>query len=197
MAKYSFEFKKKVVMEYLDGGSGYEFLSKKYIIPDKSIVRHWINSFKAFGDEGIMRSRQNKKYTFEYKLHVVELYLTTDVSYQELAIQEGITNYSMIANWVRYYRAAGPDGLRPRKRGRKKTLSTHKKDIKSKNEQDSAKDNTSIDTSAEHVKELEDELLKLRIENAFLKESRRLRLEEEAKMRERRESSPVSEDNSN
>ena len=51
--------------------------------------------------------------------------------------------------------------------------------------------------SAEHVKELEDELLKLRIENAFLKELRRLRLEDDAKMRERLESSVVSEDNSN
>ena len=56
---------------------------------------------------------------------------------------------------------------------------------------------TIIDTSAEHVKELEDELLKLRIENAFLKELRRLRLEDEAKMRERRESSTASEDSSN
>ena len=55
----------------------------------------------------------------------------------------------------------------------------------------------SVDTSAEHVKELEDELLKLRIENALLKELRRLRLKDQAKMRERQESSSVSEDNSN
>ena len=54
-----------------------------------------------------------------------------------------------------------------------------------------------VDTSAEHIKELEDELLKLRIENAFLKELRRLRLEDEAKMRERLESSAASEDSSN
>ena len=52
-------------------------------------------------------------------------------------------------------------------------------------------------TSAEHVKELEDELLKLRIENAFLKGLRRLRLEDEVKMRERQESSAASEDSSN
>lgn len=51
-----------------------------------------------------------------------------------------------------------------------------------------------VDTNAEHVKELEDELLKLRIENAFLKELRRLRLEDEAKMRERQKSSAASED---
>ena len=54
-----------------------------------------------------------------------------------------------------------------------------------------------VDTSAEHVKELEDELLKLRIEDAFLKELRRLRLEDEAKMRERHSSSTASEENSN
>ena len=52
------------------------------------------------------------------------------------------------------------------------------------------------DTSIEHVKELEDELLKLRIANAFLKELRRLRLEDEAKMRERHSSSTASEENS-
>jgi transposase len=56
---------------------------------------------------------------------------------------------------------------------------------------------TVVDTSVEHVKELEDELLKLRIENAFLKELRRLRLEDEAKMRDLHESSTASEDSSN
>ena len=47
------------------------------------------------------------------------------------------------------------------------------------------------------LKQLQDENLKLRIENAFLKELRRLRLEEEAHLNELRESSTVSEENSN
>jgi len=46
---------------------------------------------------------------------------------------------------------------------------------------------TSVDTSAEHIKKLEDELLKLRIENNHLKELRRLRLEEEALLKKQRE----------
>ena len=54
-----------------------------------------------------------------------------------------------------------------------------------------------IDTSAAHIKELEDENLKLRIENAYLKELRRLRLEEETLLKKQRESSTVSEDSSN
>ena len=51
-------------------------------------------------------------------------------------------------------------------------------------------------TSAEHIKQLEDENLKLRIENAYLKELRRLRLEEEALLKKQRESSTASEKNS-
>lgn len=57
--------------------------------------------------------------------------------------------------------------------------------------------NTEIDTRMEYVKELKDELLKLRIENAFFKEMRRLRLEDEAKMRKLQKSSAVFEDDSN
>ena len=47
------------------------------------------------------------------------------------------------------------------------------------------------------LKQLEDELLKLRIENAYLKELRRLRLEEEALLKKQRESSTASEDSLN
>ena len=97
----------------------------------------------------------------------------------------------MIANWVNRFRAAGPDALKPHKKGRKKTLNKPIENISIQTAE------TPVDVSAKHVKELEDELLKLRIENAFLKELRRLRLEDEAKMRERRSSSTASEESSN
>ncbi|WP_216365981.1 helix-turn-helix domain-containing protein, partial [Enterococcus cecorum] len=140
----------------------------------------------------LKRSRKKDFYSFEKKLSIVELYLSSEISYQDLALQEGITNPSMITNWVSRFRAAGPDALRPRKKGRKKTLNTT-----NGNTQNKPVEESSVDTSAEHVKELEDELLKLRIENAFLKELRRLRLEDEEKMRERHSSSTVSDENSN
>ena len=192
MAKYSFEFKKKIVTAYLHGEGGYTYLATKYAIPNKCMVPRWVKAYEELGDDGLRRSRQNIKYTFEYKLHVVELYLSNEVSYQELALQEGINNPAMLVRWVNDYRVAGPDALRPKKKGRKKSL----------NSKDNAKKYTSnetvpVDTSAERVKQLEDELLKLRIENAFLKELRRLRLEDEAKMRDLRESSTASEENSN
>ena len=190
MAKYSFEFKKEVVLAYLNGEGGKNFIAEKYGIPAPSNVKKWADNYKRFGDEGLLRSRQNEKYSFEYKLHVVELYLSSELSYQELALQEGILHPAQITKWVNDFQLAGPDALRRRKKGRKKTLNKPETVTQSDKE-------TLVDTSAEHVKELEDELLKLRIENAFLKELRRLRLEDEAKMRERHESSTVSEDSSN
>ena len=161
MAKYSFEFKKQVVSEYLSGRIGGNSLAQKYGI-NRSQLWRWINAYKEFGDEGLKRSRKKEKYSFEKKLFVVELYLSSEISYQELALQEGINNPSMISNWVNRFRIAGPDALRPRKKGQKKTLDKSKINNISQEVEEKT-----IDTSAEHVKELEDELLKLRIENAF------------------------------
>jgi len=191
MSKYSFEFKKKVVTSYLNGEGGYPTIAEKYGIPAFSNVKKWVHNYEKFGDAGLLRSRKNENYSFEDKLHMVELYLSSELTYQELALQEGILHPAQIQKWVNDFRIAGPDALRPRKKGRKKTLGKNKKDTIIQPVSD-----TTIDSSAEHVKELEDELLKLRIENAFLKELRRLRLEDEAKMRERHESSTASEENS-
>ena len=192
MAKYSLELKLMIVQDYQKGVGGYGYLADKYGIADKWQVKKWIKAYEKLGTDGLKRSRQKKKYSFEYKLHVVELYLSNEVSYQELALQEGINNPAILVKWVNDFRIAGPDALRPRKKGRKKALNS-KDNIK----RTTSNETVSVDTSAEHVKQLEDELLKLRIENAFLKELRRLRLEDEAKMRERRESSTVSEDSLN
>ena len=192
MAKYTFEFKKKVVQEYLEGKGGYAYIAKQNGIPAESHLRRWVNAYKEFGDEGLLRSRQKNNYSFQFKLSVVELYLSSEVSYRELALSQGINNPSLITRWVNDFRIAGPDALRPKKKGRKKTL-----DIREFKKPSKSNEEKPVDTSAEHVKELEDELLKLRIENAYLKELRRLRLEEEALLKKQRESSTVSEDSSN
>ena len=192
MSKYKYEFKKKVVMSYLNGEGSYAYLAKLYDIPSTTSIDVWVQNYKELGDEGLMRSRKQEKYSFEKKIAVVELYLSSEISYQDLALQEGITNPSMIVNWVNRFRAAGPDALRPRKKGRKKTLNKPKIDSKTYEAEESF-----VDTSTKHVKELEDELLKLRIENAFLKELRRLRLEDEALLKKQRELFTASEENSN
>ena len=189
MAKYSFEFKRMVVMEYLNGKGGYEYLAQKHNIPSSTRVSEWVAIYNHFGEDGLRRRRHNQVYTFEFKLHVVELYLTSELSYKELAIQVGMIDSGRIVQWVTAYREAGPDALKPKKKGRKRTMDKEKI-IREIEEGES-------DEQKELLKQLQDENLNLRIENAFLKEARRLRLEEETLLKEQRESSTASEENSN
>lgn len=193
MAKYSFQTKKEIVTAYLNSNKSYNEIAAFYKIPSSTVIKGWVHSYQEFGDEGLLRSRKNEDYSFKFKLQVVELYLSTEVSYQELALNVGMNNPSLISKWVNDFRIAGPDALRPKKKGRKKMLGVSDSTGKIV----SSSEITPVDTSAEHIKQLEDELLKLRIENAYLKELRRLRLEDEARLREQQESSTASEETSN
>ena len=115
--------------------------------------------------------------------------MSSELSYQELALQVGMIDPPTITRWVQDYRAAGPEALKPKKKGRKRTMDKEKviREIEEGNSSE----------QKELLKQLQEENLKLRIENAFLKEARRLRLEEETLLRKQRESSTASEENSN
>ena len=192
MAKYSFEFKKQAVQAYLNGEGSYAYLAKKFGMPPGRDFRKWVKAYTTYGEDGLKRSRKNKTYTFDFKMSVVELYLSSEISYQELALNVGITNPVTLTKWVNDFRIAGPDALRAKKKGRKKVL-----DTPDKKQTIQTTETTSINISAEYIKQLEDELLKLRIENAYLKELRRLRLEEETLLKKQRESFTASEESSN
>ncbi len=90
MAKYSFEFKKKIVLEYLAGKGGYKYLAHKYGIAAESSIQKWVSYYQKFGDKGLFRSHQQKIYSFEKKISVVQLYLSSEISYKDLAVQENI-----------------------------------------------------------------------------------------------------------
>lgn len=172
MAKYNFEFKLKVVKKYLANEGSFKFLSEKYDIPSESSIERWVGIYKNLGSKGLMRSRKRKTYTFEFKQNVVELYLTTEISYQELALQFSINNPAMLCKWVNDYQIAGLDALKPRRRGRKPTMKKNKKDELKSKPKLKEKD------QSDYLKQLEEENLRLRIENGYLKELRRQRLEE-------------------
>ena len=192
MSKYSYEFKKKVVLEYIAGKGGVSSLAKKYGIPSATRIQEWVKAYQNQGDDGLMRSRQKKRYSYEYKLGIVEMYLASELTYMDIALAEKINNPCILAQWVSDFRAFGPEALRPKKKGRRKKVDAPESQKNKLHEE-----TVTVDTSVKRVKELEDELLKLRIENAFLKELRRLRLEEENLLKKQRESSTASEENLN
>ena len=148
MAKYSYELKKKIVEEYLAGKTSYPVLEDKYQVGE-SQIRRWINNYKYFGDEGLMRSRNKREYSVEFKLEAITRYETSECSYQQLALELGLTNPSIIANWRRQYREEGIEGLRPHKRGRPVT----KKDDHNQRPKSSMK-NEPLDSSTREANDI-------------------------------------------
>ena len=162
MAKYSLEFKLKLVKEYIDGADGYATIAKKHNI-QHSILQTWISRYKALGVDGLKRSRSNNGYDTDFKLKVITDYFSSENSYQNLAIKYGIPNSSLIARWKLDYENDGIIGLQPKKKGRKPTMpsdNTKTKDARTKQEK--------LDDKMK-IKELEQENELLRAENALIK----------------------------
>jgi len=185
--KYDYEFKLKVVEEYLAGKGGLDSLTARYSLTSHTLLKTWLNAYKKYGPQGLLRSRERKNYDLQFKLNAVKYYLTTEISYEELAIQLDISSPSLLCRWVSDFRKHGVDGISDKPRGRP-TAMPKKKELSKVNSVEN------VSSDAKRIKELEEKVLYLEIENAFLKELRRLRLEEEAKKRSQ-ELSAVSEEN--
>ena len=169
MAKYSYEFKKRLVDEYIEGSGSYQTIAKKYNVR-QSQVELWVAKYKACGEEGLIRSRHYKSYTYEFKKTAVELYLNSELSYADLALQLEITNPIVLVNWVKSFRTGGLDALRPRKRGRPSKMPNNSK----KTQKKTTPSNKVVNFENEKIKQLEEENYNLRLENAVLKEFGRL-----------------------
>ena len=184
MAKYNTEYKLKIVREYLSGQGGYSVLSKRHEISEDQI-RRWVKVYQTFGEEGLQRSRMRQTYTLECKRSAVEYYLSTEASYQDAALALGLNNPSLLVRRTKEYRLGGVDVLHPKTKGSALVMPKKKKE----HPQDIPKDET-----AQQLKALQEEDLKLCIENACLKELRRSRLQEELQSK-RQGSSVASEKN--
>ena len=194
MAKYSYELKRKIVEEYLNGHAGHKILAKKYQIGVSQIER-WVNNYKHFGDEGLMRSRNNRAYSVEFKLEAITRYETSECSYQQLALELGLTNPSMIVNWRRKYREEGIEGLRPHKRGRPVTKKSDRNQEPNPSKLSEQLDASTREALENRIKELEAKNEILTIQKEFWEQLRSLEREEATN--KRRGSSPNSEKSTN
>lgn len=187
MTKYSFEFKLKVVNDYLSGIGGYQFLSAKYGLSNHEMIHKWVNTYKEFGTEGLRKKRQNNVYDSDFKLNAVNLYLTSEKSYREVANQLGMNNRSLIVRWVQDYRQKGDFAFVPRPRGRpRKEGTVAQSKLK--------KPKVELSKLERQLAEAQKENLYLRVENEYLKGLRRLRMEQQ--MRENPDLFKTSRENS-
>ncbi len=155
MSKYSFEFKLKLVKEYMGGETGgYKSVAKKYDVINHGLIRYWVNDYEKYGEEGLKRKSTKTFYSGEFKLRVLQYRQYHNCSYREAANHFGISNQATIANWQRKYLDEGFEGLN-KSIGRPSTISKNKKE----------KDTLNL------TKSEKEELIELREENEFLRAS--------------------------
>ncbi|QKS70011.1 helix-turn-helix domain-containing protein [Paenalkalicoccus suaedae] len=157
MAKYSEEFKMKLVSEYLNGNLGYKLLAKKYNMPSRTPLQNWVRSYKTQGVEGLKRRRTNEAYSVQFKVDTIQFMLETGASFQETAEQFRLNNPALIYSWMKTFNEQGLGGLKPRSKERP-SMSKNSNKSKGKEEKKLTRED-----------ELERENELLRLENAYLK----------------------------
>lgn len=110
MTKFSYDFKLKVVKEYLQG-TGSPTLSKKYGIENHFSVLNWVKRYQKFGPKGLEVRSPGFNYDGNFKLDVLAWKKQNQVSYSKTALHFDISNPGTIANWQRKVDTYGPEIL--------------------------------------------------------------------------------------
>ncbi|WP_406243397.1 helix-turn-helix domain-containing protein [Tissierella carlieri] len=96
--KFSLEVKIKACEDYEKGNESLRSIAK-LIGTDYSSVRRWYLRYKEHGPSAFKTSNRNNSYSKEFKLSVVEYYVTGKYSIADLAAKYNI-DYSVVRAWV-------------------------------------------------------------------------------------------------
>jgi transposase-like protein len=122
--------------------------------PVRSLYRRW----SVHGLGALVAKPTKSTYSFDVKLEVVRRFIDEEDSVQQLVHEYGLSCDQLVKAWVRTYRRHGEDGLRPKPKGRP------------------PKDGSPpASGEVSDLQRLEQENLRLRAENAYLKKLRALR----------------------
>lgn len=163
MAKYSQEFKLKVLQYHFDTKSSARKTAIHFNIHE-SMVRQWAIQYKHHGEESLKPRTTNQIKSPQFKQRVVESVLKDGLSAREAMAKFKLRSHYEVLKWVRDYNENGVNGLKSKPQGRPKQMPKPQR--------------SRIKTSQEDRNKTQEQLLEeiayLRAENAFLKKRRAL-----------------------
>lgn len=150
--KYSTELKLEIVKRYLHGNIPLRSLASEYTV-SLGDIQKCRDAYLQHGIDGL--ETQTKSYTGDFKIYVVEYMHNSGLSLRKTAAYFNIPSRNSIAEWERIYKEQGKEALYINRRGKSRLMKNKKqrKDRKSQVQN----------------KALLAELLKLRMENEYLK----------------------------
>lgn len=160
MTKHDEQFKLAVVRQYLDGDVGYKAVARQRGLAH-SMVHRWITWFQAHGT--FVAAKRAGPYSADFKLSVLRHMWDNSLSFGQTAVLFNLRNPHCLSKWERIYRADGPSGLLPRRRGRPKNMTIP-----------TTKPEPAPKADERPRDQLIAELEYLRMENAYLKKLRAL-----------------------
>lgn len=103
-SKYSKEFKLEIIKRYLNGESS-ATLSNEYNLPNsyRNKIIDWARRYEVLGESGFESSNKNKSYSKDFKLKVINEYLSGKDSLKGLANTYDISNDTIVRRWVLAY----------------------------------------------------------------------------------------------
>lgn len=157
MEKYSEQTKLAAVEAYRTGQRGLVATAKQLDVGVSSL-RKWVAAYQANGVAGI-RTKRRELYDIKFKIEVLQRARDDRLSNRQAAALFDIRNFNIISTWERAYDADGMAGLDSRRAGRRKRPSREVAPLPTQHGDD----------ETHSRQELLEELISLRVENAYLK----------------------------
>lgn len=164
MAKFTVETKIRAIKEYLAGHESKKEVARRYGVDRKGLLQ-WIKLYQHHGEDGLQKRYTN--YTAEFKLDVLNFMNDTGASSLETAAVFNIPARTTVGKWKAAFDQSGMEALIPIKKGRPPMK---KKQVKPTN-------------TVKPKESLQEEVERLRMENAYLKKLNALVKEKEQSQR--------------
>jgi transposase len=150
MTKFTSEDKLLAVKRYLEGQGSHAYIGES-IGANKSEVMNWVRQYEQNGAEAFTKSYTS--YSAQFKLDVLNYMNDNGTSPNETAAIFRISSPSLIRKWRLQFESEGMDALQSKKKGRLPMKKKTKKAIPVEGT----------------VEALQEEIERLRMENAYLK----------------------------
>ena len=156
--KYDYTFKLECVELVLKKHYSNVYVSKLKG-PNESDIRRWVKFYKTYGKIGLLPSK-NQSYSIDFKLKVLKKIKAKSLSISEACLEFNIPTKSTIFKWQKDFTTFGIEGLKPKPKGRPKSMSDYKRkkrktDKPLTREEELLLENESLRCELEYLKKLQ------------------------------------------
>lgn len=104
-SKYSIEQRVQACEDYHNGTRSLEEICIALGTTRKKTIREWLKKYEKYGVSAFQEKSYNKSYTKEFKIQVVEEYISGYGSLEELIVKYDISSTTQLRKWISVYNA--------------------------------------------------------------------------------------------